>query len=338
MSISGKLKELRLGQRLMIGFQGPVLSRELKHLIAEFGPAGVILFASNLDSPSQIASLCRDIQRYAHDMGIPPMLVAIDQEGGIVRRLKPPFTQFAGNPAIQSEKDAVEFARVTARELKSVGINMNMAPVMDVVEEGRTSIMYERVFRGNCKTVARMGTLVIDKLQEAGVMAVAKHFPGIGRTVLDSHMDLPTLDISREELWTCDLVPFIRAVEHNVAGIMLSHIIYSRIDGNWPASLSPEIADRLLRRKIGYNGIIMTDDLDMGAIKKHFPIELAISQVVRADIDLALICHQGPSIEKAYATLAETIGEDSELERRHRACIDRISNTKTKFGLTGKPE
>ena len=203
--------------------------------------------------------------------------------------------------------DARAFARTTARELSAAGINMDMAPVMDVAPEDLTGIMVDRVFGNHPDHVARMGTALIEALQADGVMAVAKHFPGIGRTTLDSHLDLPTFNEDLAAMEPIDLPPFKAAIDHQVAGVMLSHILYAKIDARWPASLSPVIARDLLRRKMGYQGVTMTDDLDMGAIVRHFDIRTVIRQVVAAEVDVALICHKGPRIGEGWdEMLAQT--------------------------------
>jgi len=183
------------GQRLMVGFDGTVLDDTLKHAIAAMNVGGIILFSRNIESPGQVQALCTAAQNYAAQCGNPPLFVAIDQEGGVVARLKAPFTRFPGNPAMQRTADAIDFARTTAGELQSIGVNMNMAPVLDVAPGHGPSIMAQRVFGGDPQWVARMGTAVIEHLQAKGVMAVGKHFPGIGRTVMDSHEGQPAPDI-----------------------------------------------------------------------------------------------------------------------------------------------
>ena len=188
----------RAGQRLMVGFNGSRFSDTLKHYIENLNVGGLILFAQNLESPSQISDLCHAAQSFTRRCGQPPLFIAIDQEGGIVARLKPPFTQFDGNPHMQSIQEAREFARITASELSSIGVNMNMAPVLDVLPPDGPSVMTSRSFGHDPGWVAQLGTTVIDTLQRRGIMAVAKHFPGIGRTVLDSHEDLPDSDLSAE--------------------------------------------------------------------------------------------------------------------------------------------
>jgi beta-N-acetylhexosaminidase len=162
-------------------------------------------------------------------------------------------------------------------------------------------------------------------------MAVAKHFPGIGRTVLDSHLALPDLDIDAETLAAVDLVPFKAAVVGQVAAVMLSHIRYTAIDPVWPASLSPAVTAKLLRRQMGYDGVVMTDDLDMGAIKPAYTIETAIDQILAADVDIALICHKGPDIEAARERMREKMADDAALREMGRRSVERIMRLKRNY-------
>jgi beta-N-acetylhexosaminidase len=307
MNISGFSLEQLAGQRIMAGFEGTELSDGLKFLIDTVKVGGVILFSGNVKTPGQIKNLCESIQDYAGSCGQPPLIIAIDQEGGQVARLKEPFTVFPGNPAMEGEEDAARFAATTSTELLGVGINMNMAPVMDVAPEGALSIMAGRVFGHDPYRVSKMGVAVIEGLQTKKIMAVAKHFPGIGRTLLDSHYDLPSLDAGFSDLESFDLIPFKAAIRHNVAGIMLSHILYTGIDDKWPASLSVKIAKELLRDSMGYEGLVMTDDLDMGAVKNHFDIMTSVRQIVSAGIDMMLICHAGPDIELAFGEVLKNM-------------------------------
>jgi beta-N-acetylhexosaminidase len=301
MTIDTFSDEQLAGQRLMVGFEGRALNDDLRFLIGDLAVGGLILFAPNIGDPQQLQRLCRDCQDFAAHCGLPPLIIAVDQEGGVVARLKAPhFSEFAGNPAMRDVADARAFARTTARELSAAGLNMDMAPVMDVAPEDLSGIMADRVFGSRPDHVARMGTALIETLQADGVMAVAKHFPGIGRTSLDSHLDLPTFGEELAAMEAVDLLPFRAAIDHRVAGVMLSHILYTRIDPRWPASLSPAIARDLLRRRMGYRGVTLTDDLDMGAIVRHFDIRTVIRQVVAAEVDIALICHKGPRIMEGW--------------------------------------
>jgi beta-N-acetylhexosaminidase len=322
-----------VGQRLMVGFEGTEMNAELKFLIDTLKVGGIILFSINLVDPDQIKNLCFSMQSYARSCGQPPLLIAIDQEGGQVARLREPFTQFPGNSKMKGPEDAIYFARTTAKELLEVGINMNMAPVLDVAPEGINSVMAERAFGPDPGWVSEQGRVVIEHLQAENIMAVAKHFPGIGRTVLDSHFELPDLDIDVDAMKGFDLFPFETAISHDVAGIMLSHIRYTGIDPDWPASLSKIIADDLLRKLMGYDGVVMTDDLDMGAIKKHYDIKTAIQQILSADIDMTLICHAGPNIESAFKEILEVQGRSQTMKDKGMKSLERIMKLKSRYLL-----
>jgi beta-N-acetylhexosaminidase len=271
------------------------------------------------------------MQNYAAATDNPPLFIAIDQEGGQVARLKAPFTQFPGNPHMTREEDAIHFAKVTATELSQAGINMNLAPVMDVAPQNIDSIMAARAFGHDPAWVTRLGVTVIKHLQQNQIMAVAKHFPGIGRTVLDSHLDLPNLDAKLADLESFDLIPFEASIASNVSGILLSHIRYQNIDPQWPASLSPRIARDLLRVQLGFTGVTLTDDLDMGAIAKHYDIHTIVRQALEAEIDIVMICHKGPNIELAYEEISKLLTDSAELNNKANVSARRIMKLKHKY-------
>ena len=323
--------EQSAGQRLMAGFDGIEFNPELRFLIDTLKVGGIIFFTRNLKNPEQIKGLCASIQGYARSCGQPPLFIAIDQEGGRVARLKEPFTQFPGNSKMKGPEDAVYFAKTTAKEFLEVGINMNLAPVLDVAPEGINSIMAGRAFGPDPGWVSEQGKVVIEHLQAENIMAVAKHFPGIGRTVVDSHFELPDLDIDVDAMQGFDLFPFKTAISHDVAGIMLSHIRYTGIDPDWPASLSKTIADDLLRKQMGYDGVVMTDDLDMGAIKKHYDLKTAIQQILSADIDMPLICHAGPNIENAFKEILDVQRRSQTMKAKGMKSLKRIMRLKKRY-------
>ena len=324
-------KEELAGQRLMVGFEGDEFSDDLRYLIGELKVGGIILFSQNITSPERLKYLCEAMQHHAADCGNLPLFIAVDQEGGQVARLRNPFTEFPGNPFMQSEEDARQFAEITAAELTRVGFNMNMAPVLDVAPENIESIMAGRAFGHDPAWVKRLGLNVIHHLQKNRIMAVAKHFPGIGRTTLDSHMDMPGLDVELSDLKSFDIIPFEAAIKNNVSGIMLSHILYHRLDPDWPASLSPRIARDLLRNQLGYKGLTLTDDLDMGAIARHYDIHTVIRQNLEADIDIILICHKGPNIQLAFEEILRKLTDSSELEARGIESVERIVDAKKQY-------
>jgi beta-N-acetylhexosaminidase len=319
----------------MVGFHGTTADDDLRALISDLHVGGLILFKRNVSDPEQLGELCRGAQAFAAEAGDPPLIISIDQEGGTVARLGPPFTVFPGARAIGeagSEDPARAFGVITARELKGVGINMDLAPVVDVAEKGPDSVMGDRTFSDDPTVVASFARIVIETLQEHGVAATAKHFPGIGRTVLDPHFELPRLETVREDLEATDLVPFRAAIESHVAAVMLSHLVYDGLDPEWPAGLSTVIARDLLRGTLGYNGLTMTDDLDMGAIGKHFSIEDATRRIVAADVDIVLICHDREKMEIACDVLMEGVRGSEQGRAKAVASAQRILRVKERYG------
>jgi len=319
------------GQRLMVGFEGKQFNPDLKFVIRDLKVGAIILFSQNIETPNQVKKLCEAIQECARVNSQPPLIIAIDQEGGQVARLQEPFSVFAGNPSMKDINDAIFFAETTAAELSRAGINMDLAPVLDVAPRDMTSIMAERAFGHDPAWVSKLGLTVISHLQQRHIMAVAKHFPGIGRTVADSHIELPSCEHSLSDLKSYDLIPFVDSISQAVAGIMLSHVMYPQIDPKWPASLSKQIAHDLLREQMGFSGVTMTDDLDMGAIIHHYDIKTAVRQILQAGIDMALVCHKGPNIQIAYQEILDGLRQSQDTRANGMASVKRILALKKKY-------
>ena len=332
----GSLTDRQLaGQRLMVGFEGTEFNDRLHYVISELAVGGLILFKRNAVDPEQLGSMCHKAQDIAEKNGHPPLLIAIDQEGGPVARLGPPFTVFPGNRSIgdsRSIEDAREFGSISAMELKGIGVNLNFAPVLDVVPGDLESpVMDDRVFGNDPELVAQFGCVVIDSLQAGGVAATAKHFPGIGRTTLDSHLDLPFLDTTYAAIEKNDLIPFKEAIACGVEAVMLSHIVYNNIDSEWPAGLSRAIGKNLLRDKLGFQGVSFTDDLDMGAIKKHFDVATFVERICEAEIDMALICHDEDKMEASYEALLQGIESSEHIKKKTWTSVSRILTLKSGY-------
>ena len=319
------------GQRIMVGFVGTEINADLRYLIKTLRIGGIILFRRNLESPDQIRRLCQDAQSYASKCDLAPLFIAVDQEGGCVSRLPEPYSQFEGNPSIRNDEDAHRFADITGSELIDAGFNMNMAPVLDIAPTDCNSIMAERAFGADPEWVAHMGSLVIEGFRNRRIIPVAKHFPGIGRTVLDSHEELPRLKTDLDGLAAFDLVPFQKAIEQQVEGIMLSHIIYDGLDAEWPASLSRRICSDLLRSKLGFHGVVLTDDLDMGAISENFDILTAVDRIMAAEIDIALICHSIEKMTSAFEKMLDRLSRSAALKENANASYRRIMRLKRNY-------
>ncbi len=323
------------GQRLMVGFTGKVLDDELKSMISELHVGGLIIFKRNVSDPSQLAELCESAQAFAAESGSPPLMISIDQEGGPVARLGPPFTVFPGNRSIgeaRSKAAATEFGTTAARELKEVGININFAPVLDVVPQGLDSaVMADRIFDEEPELVAELGGVVIRTLQDNGVAATAKHFPGIGRTIIDPHEELPHIDARQQDLESTDFVPFAAAVQSGVAAVMLSHVIYGDLDPVWPAGISTVISRDLLRQTMGFEGVSISDDLDMGAMAKHYDVDTTVSRSLDAEVDIILICLDRARIDTAYEALLRAMRHSPDARSKALVSVQRILNLKDRY-------
>jgi beta-N-acetylhexosaminidase len=335
------LEEL-VGQLFMVGFDGTRFNSDLNYFLKKLHVGGVILFKRNVQDPFQLAELNRNLHEKSMEATSIPLFVSVDQEGGPVSRLRPPFTQFEAQSAMAASDDPEErirtFARIQARELKLVGINMDLAPVLDVNTRGSEGLMAARSYGSEPGLVARLGDLCIRELQQAGIMACAKHFPGIGDTDLDSHQDLPVQSKDQKELERLELIPFREAIAIPTAAMMISHVQYPAYDRKYPASLSSPIITELLRRDLGYEGLVMTDDLEMGAVGNHYAIEEAVHLAFAAGVDTLLICHDPDKIEKGYVTLLNRFKKGTFSEGQLKKSLGRILNLKQKFLQSFRPE
>ena len=328
------LEEL-VGQLFMVGFEGTRFNSDLSYLLKKLHIGGIILFKRNVEDPFQLAELNRELQEKALEYSSIPLLIAIDQEGGSVARLGPPFTQFESQAVMASSEDPEvkirHFAQTQARELKLVGINMNLCPVLDVNSRGPEGLMASRAYGSDPWQVARLGTLCIQEFQQAGIITCAKHFPGIGDTDLDSHQDLPIQLKEKTEMERVELIPFKEAIRISTEAVMISHVRYPAYDRQYPASLSGPIISGLLRKTLGYDGLVMTDDLEMGAIGRHYEIEEALFLAFTAGVDCLLICHTPEKIEKGYFYLLNKLKKGAVPEELFKKSLMRILALKQKY-------
>jgi beta-N-acetylhexosaminidase len=288
------LREVRrhVGQLAIVGFNGMEVPAEIRAMAREFDLGGVIFFARNVEAPEQVADLSRQSQALASEI---PLWVSVDQEGGRVARLKRPFTEWPpmitlGRAGPEAERLAERFARALAQELHAVGISMDYTPVLDVLTNPKNPVIGDRALAERAEDVARLGTVIIRTLQDAGIAACGKHFPGHGDTSTDSHFELPLLDHPPDRLEAVELVPFKAAIAADVAAIMTAHILIPSLDEERPGTLSPAIVDGLLRTKLGYRGLVLSDDLEMKAISGRYGHSDATVQAIAAGCDAVLMC------------------------------------------------
>ena len=259
------------GELLMVGFEEPEVDDLLRRYILDWRVGGVILFDRNIRGPEQLSRLCRELQNIRRRVAASPLLIAVDQEGGTVARVRKGATVFPGNLALGfagTAEDARLQGRITGRELARLGINMNLAPVLDLYRSGGSHSLGLRSLGSDPERVAELGAALISGLREEGVAAVAKHFPGKGGARRDSHRELPVIGDDAESLRARDLLPFRRAISGGVKAMMTSHAAYPALDvgRTRPGTISRELMTGLLREELGFGGVLISDDLGMGAV------------------------------------------------------------------------
>jgi beta-N-acetylhexosaminidase len=324
-----------VGRLFMAGMPGTVLDQDTKDLIRDYNPCGIILFSRNIEDPLQLTRLCIDLQTAAMKHHSTPLFISIDQEGGRVARLKEPFTIFPGNEAIgkdaNPEAKAREFGEIAAAEMKLVGLNMNLAPVLDVRSAEPEKHLVGRTFSEDHKIVSKLGAVAIRTLQKNGIMAVAKHFPGLGAADLDPHLHLPVIRSEKKYIETINLHPFRSAIKARAAGIMTSHALYPSLDPGHPATLSKSILNDMLREEMGYQGLIITDDLEMGAITEKQDAAHGALESFNAGADILLICKDQSHVRAGVDLMRKNILSGDAMTDRMDRSIMRIMKAKKKY-------
>jgi beta-N-acetylhexosaminidase len=292
---------------IVSGFEGTCLNSRTEKLISEQGIGGLILFDRNYENPKQIKSLIEDLQSLT-SQNSPPLFISVDQEGGRVARLKEPFTQFPPMCCLgQANSDdlAYRFGIAMGKEMKAVGINMDYAPVLDVHSNPENPIIGKRAISSNPQVVARLGCKIIQGFKDTGTIPVGKHFPGHGDTSQDSHLTLPRVERSKESLEKMELVPFAQAFHEGLDVIMTAHVVYPAWDENFAATFSKYILNDILRKKMTFQGLVMSDDLEMQAVTQT-PEELP-ALAINAGVDLFLICHDLDKVTRLQDAMIDGI-------------------------------
>jgi beta-N-acetylhexosaminidase len=305
----------RAGQLAIAGFAGHSIPSDLKALAREFDLGGIILFARNIAEPGQVADLAREAQELAGEI---PLWVSVDQEGGRVARLKRPFTEWPPMMTLGRSGDeglAERFARALAAELRAVGITLDYTPVLDIHTNPGNPVIGDRALANRAEDVARLGRAIIRTLQSAGVAACGKHFPGHGDTGVDSHFELPLVEHPPDRLAAVELVPFRAAIAEGVASIMTAHILLPALDEARPATLSPRIVSGMLREQLGYDGLILSDDLEMKAIAGRYGMPEATVAAIAAGCDGVLMCGEHQDQQAAALEAVIRALEDGTLPR-----------------------
>lgn len=314
---------------MTVGFPGKRVDRDFSTLL-EAGIGGAVLFSRNVGDPAEVAALTRELKRRAGG----PLLVSVDQEGGAVARLRHGFTPLPRFRVLGDSGDvtlARELGRVVGTELRAVGIDWNFAPVLDVDTNPKNPVIGERSLAREPERVADLGVAFAGGLIDAGVAPCGKHFPGHGDTLSDSHLELPRLPHALERLERVELVPFRHAIAAGLPALMTAHIVFEAIDREQPASLSPAVIGALLRGRLGYDGVVVSDDLEMKAIADHFAIEDVAVRALAAGVDMLLVCHSGELAWRAIDAIVRAVQDGRLSEHAFQAAAARVEAFAARF-------
>lgn len=330
--------EEKVGQLVIVGIDGPEFDDNSKRLIEEYHVGGFIFFKRNLQNSRQMLELLNSLKR-ANAVNKVPLFLSIDEEGGQVSRLPAEFMKFPASGKVGDLADsklAYQLGSVLGQVLKSSGFNLNFAPVLDINSNPRNPVIGDRSFGSKAELVSSLGIATMQGLQEAKVIPVVKHFPGHGDTSVDSHVGLPILEHDLARLKSVELLPFQEAIENKAEAIMIAHILLPAIDSEYPSSLSQKIITDILREQMGFEGVVISDDLTMGAIADNYDIGEAAVTAVLAGCDIVLVCHGTENEEKVLQSLLDGVKTGLIPLERIEDSLYRILSLKEKY-LTDQP-
>ena len=351
--LSSMTTEEKVGQLLIAGFYGTQAGEEVRSYIQDLHVGGVILYGRNVESAGQLLELTNGLRALAGE-GI-PLLISTDQEGGLVERMPPEVHQlpsadhFGQIADPEARMDACfTLGQTLAAQCAAFGLNMDFAPVMDIWSNPDNTVIGERAFGSDAATVTGAANETALGILSGGVIPVAKHFPGHGDTETDSHLGLPVVDKTREELLDFELRPFRQAIDTtcvfgtyggdtSIPAIMVGHILVSQIDPERPASLSSAVVTGLLREELGFNGVVVTDDLTMGAVTQSYGLGEAAVLAVEAGCDQLLVCHEAGSVEEVCQALLDAVDSGRISQDRLDQSVRRILALKEDFDITSDP-
>ncbi len=324
------------GARLMVGAPGPYMTDDYKTFSRKYGICNFILFSDDIEDEGQLRALCAELHALARENSGKGALIAIDQEGGRVQRLPkamldtPPAGELA---ASGDEKRVYDAGLLIAKTLRGLGVNFNLAPVMDVDCQNGNPVVRDRSFGRTPGEAAKYGCAMLRGLMDGAVLACAKHFPGHGGTHIDTHKELPAIDFTLEELREGHLVPFRAALKAGVRAVMSAHILFPNIDAQYPSTMSRRLLTGELREEMGFQGVVMTDCLEMDAVGKHYGAKKAAVRAAAAGADLLLVSHTQALAAQCAEELERAIADKELNGREHEVSLDRIWEAKTWLAL-----
>ncbi|GGA39093.1 beta-N-acetylhexosaminidase [Psychrobacillus lasiicapitis] len=327
----------KIGQMIFAGVKGTGLSEETKQLVSTDKVGGLIFFKNNLKDVQGAVALLNAIKKESEDEKF-PLFLGVDQEGGRISRL-PGLSKLPTNKDIgklNNPSYSYKIGTHLGEELNAFGFNLDFAPVLDVNSNPENPVIGDRSFGNNVDIVSELGVQTMKGIQSQNIISVVKHFPGHGDTDVDSHLELPIIEKSLEDLQKLELIPFKRAMEEGADVIMVAHILMPKLDPGFPSSLSYEIITTLLREQLHFEGVIMTDDMTMNAITHNYEIGEAAVRAVTAGNDIVLIAHDYKNVLKAINAIEESVKDGEISEERINESVHRILALKENYKLVNK--
>jgi beta-N-acetylhexosaminidase len=329
-------RKRRAGQRLILGLAGPSVDDDLRRLIKEIQPAGFILFARNVEEPAQVLELNRELASLVDPSA--PAILSVDQEGGRVQRVREPATRWPSMRAVgTANRHTAAVSRALAIELRAMGFHMNFAPVADVDSNPDNPVIGDRAFARDPEVVARHVATFIEAHHHERMMTCCKHFPGHGDTHTDSHLELPIVEEELPRLLSRELVPFQAAVRANVAAVMSAHVVFPVLDEDLPATLSPRVIPELLRRRLGFDGVVISDDMEMKAIHGRWATTQQARLATEASVDLFLCCKSYALQLEMFQALVHLQEDDAVMDHRFTRSGRRLHALRERFLLDPPP-
>ena len=349
-AVAAMTTEQKVSQLLVAGIEGTQLGQDAVQAVQDYQVGGVILFGRNVESAWQLAELTNGLKDLNGDYT--PLFLCVDQEGGRVDRMPPEVERtpsaWSVGQTLDTEGVGAAYGALLAEECAAFGFNMDFAPSLDIWSNPDNTVIGDRAFGNDWEWTAFFGMSAVESMEEqGGVIPVVKHFPGHGDTSVDSHVALPVVDKSLEELWQSELVPFNMTLNQedyfgaqagpSAPAVMVAHILLSQVDPDYPASLSHRVVTGLLREEMGFDGVVCTDDLTMGAVSNTYGMGEAAVLAVEAGCDLLLVCHGSDNLTAARDALVEAVDSGRISPERLDESVKRILSLKVEYGLTNEP-
>lgn len=329
----------KIGQMVMASVEGYSLDANGEDLINKYNVGGFIVLGENVRDTEQLQALVNSLKS-ANSKNKLPLFISTDEEGGRVSRMPEEFKDLPSNRSIGktgSSEFALNIGKLISEELISFGINMDFAPVLDINSNPKNTVIGDRSFGPDANIVTRLGIQEMKGMQSKNIISVVKHFPGHGDTSVDSHVGLPVINNDADRLKGFELVPFANAIENNTDGIMIAHILLPKIDSDNPASMSKTIITDMLRDEMDFKGIVITDDMTMGAIVKNYNIGEAAVRSINAGSDIILVCHGFDNQVAVIDALRKAASDGRITQKRIDESLYRIIKLKNKYMLADKP-